>query len=1187
MAANARFESASASSSEPSFSGPYSNGKRGNAGPNLDRSGSFREGAETRMFGSGFAVTRSGSSASTAAGSLPPLSQCLSLEPIQMGERKSDRSVELKRVMGIIAGSTSEDSSSGAAVSSHSKPSSPLAVAAEDLKRLRSSVVDTCNTARGRASKLDERLHKLDKYCDGVNTKKTQRSEMLTNDQAGSLNSKIGTQTYRNPAELVNQRVEDRPKNVLLNKRVRTSVAETRSELRSNGLRKQPVVMAKDRDSVKDNVEESDILEEKVQRLPVGGEGWDKKMKRKRSVGAGCSRPIDNNGDPKRAIQNKADSEPVSQPNDTHPYRLGASNGTGNAHKPDNKSEGSSLSNGSRVRLSPRNELEGPIGGSNKERILTKGNNKCVLNTRDDNYIPSGNLVTKGKATRGNRNGAMVSASSTPSTPRLSGTPESWENVTVTGGSKNPSNAGAVNRKRAMPTGPSSPNMAQWVGQRPQKMSRTRRSNLVSPVSNQEEKPLSSDSCSHSDVSARIASDATNGPVVSKPLKPKLEPVQSPYRLSESEESVVGQTQTVGPSLAIGMKAKSVTVINEESGDGVKRQGRSGRGPLIARASGDKLDNTPIVKPIRTNKPGSEKNGSKSGRPLKKLSDRKGFSRLGHLQNGGSDCTGKSDDDREELLAAANYARNASYLACSSAFWKKIEPIFAPVSSKDKTYLSTQLKEPDIQENFPQFHGRANNVAMNVTHEISVYDTNGSGERNMHVKHQGSESFSGRLDSDKTPKEFIPLFQRVLSALIIDESVNEFEEEENTENIPVQDTFNDSAYDNTFHHDDFGEPRKKARREVEQDTVFQSVHSVKLSFSSNGCTTANTFRSPIVNDSPCDDVAMVGISNNLVNRPQVIHMEGFGIPSFDNHNEQMRLDDKLLLELHSIGLYPELVPKLDDKEDEAIKQEINQLKTRLRQQNYKKKAYLEKICRSFGSSSVGRDLEQLAMDRLVELAYRKLLATRGPSRGAIAKIPKHVALAFGRRTLSRCRKFLKSGVSCFNMAPLRDILFAPPDIELEPPTKYIGFQNPHPDSRISSDEAFAINGPISNRGKKKELLLDDVSTGFGGATGKRAYQGERKMKATGGQIPNQSTRSLHPVQPSLIRESRLERSSVTQESNGGTQDIDPLLDPIDELGVGGPQDLSSLLNFDDEELQDHFSAGLEIPMDDLTELNMF
>lgn len=30
-------------------------------------------------------------------------------------------------------------------------------------------------------------------------------------------------------------------------------------------------------------------------------------------------------------------------------------------------------------------------------------------------------------------------------------------------------------------------------------------------------------------------------------------------------------------------------------------------------------------------------------------------------------------------------------LACSSAFWKKMEPIFAPVSSKDKIYLSQQV----------------------------------------------------------------------------------------------------------------------------------------------------------------------------------------------------------------------------------------------------------------------------------------------------------------------------------------------------------------------------------------------------------------------------------------------------------------------------------------------------------------
>ncbi|KAI3775891.1 hypothetical protein L1987_45648 [Smallanthus sonchifolius] len=301
--ANARFESPSVSSSEPLLSRPYSNGKRGTAGPNLDRSGSLREGMESRMFSSGFVVTRSAGSASVASGNLPTLTQCLSLEPIQIGDRKTDGSVDLKRVMGIIVGSTTEENSSRVAVPAHSKPSSPLFVA-EDLKRLRSSVVDTCNTARGRASKLDEHLHKLDKYCDGVMAKRTQRNESMTNDQAGALNSKNGIQIYRNPTELVNQRVEDRPKNVLLNKHVR-----------------QPVVMAKDRDLIKENGGESDILEEKIQRLPAGGEGWDKKMKRKRSVDMASTRSMDNNGEPKRTVQDKAVSEPALQSNDTHPYR--------------------------------------------------------------------------------------------------------------------------------------------------------------------------------------------------------------------------------------------------------------------------------------------------------------------------------------------------------------------------------------------------------------------------------------------------------------------------------------------------------------------------------------------------------------------------------------------------------------------------------------------------------------------------------------------------------------------------------------------------------------------------------------------------------------------------------------------------------------------------------------------------
>lgn len=39
---------------------------------------------------------------------------------------------------------------------------------------------------------------------------------------------------------------------------------------------------------------------------------------------------------------------------------------------------------------------------------------------------------------------------------------------------------------------------------------------------------------------------------------------------------------------------------------------------------------------------------------------------------------------------------------------------------------------------------------------------------------------------------------------------------------------------------------------------------------------------------------------------------------------------------------------------------------------------------------------------------------------------KHVALAFAKRTLARCRTFEVSGTSCFNEPALRDALFAAP-----------------------------------------------------------------------------------------------------------------------------------------------------------------
>lgn len=70
---------------------------------------------------------------------------------------------------------------------------------------------------------MDERLRKLDNYYEDLTSKKQKRNELTSIDRSSALNLKMGAQVYS-----MNQRVEDRPKNILLNKRVRTSVAESR-----------------------------------------------------------------------------------------------------------------------------------------------------------------------------------------------------------------------------------------------------------------------------------------------------------------------------------------------------------------------------------------------------------------------------------------------------------------------------------------------------------------------------------------------------------------------------------------------------------------------------------------------------------------------------------------------------------------------------------------------------------------------------------------------------------------------------------------------------------------------------------------------------------------------------------------------------------------------------------------------
>lgn len=84
-----------------------------------------------------------------------------------------------------------------------------------------------CLFTRYRIRTLDESIRKLSKYCEAVSLRKQQRNDLLPNEKSVGLNSlKMGTQIHRSSPDLVTQRLEDRTKNVVMNKRVRTSMAD-------------------------------------------------------------------------------------------------------------------------------------------------------------------------------------------------------------------------------------------------------------------------------------------------------------------------------------------------------------------------------------------------------------------------------------------------------------------------------------------------------------------------------------------------------------------------------------------------------------------------------------------------------------------------------------------------------------------------------------------------------------------------------------------------------------------------------------------------------------------------------------------------------------------------------------------------------------------------------------------------
>ncbi|XP_004139580.1 uncharacterized protein LOC101209188 isoform X2 [Cucumis sativus] len=1236
---------------------------------------------------------------------MPSLPQCLPLEPITLGNQKNC-SGELKRALGVSSGNALEDRPFGVV---HLKRQPP--VASKELKHFKDSVQDSSRRARERADMLSESLFKLDKYREAMSSKKRQRSEVSSSERLGGGNlSKVGSQIHRNGHDVVIYRMEDRAKSVGLNKRARSSISDVQPEARFTTMTNNTTFLEKDSD------DGSIRSEEKTRKLLAGGEGLDQKIKKKRSVGAVGYRV--NNGDReiKRATHTKLNSDSKLRSCDAQGHRLKSSSGVNGMNRLDGSSDPTSSDASTISKNEPESGL--PLKGRTYilEQRMLKGNNRS--SNRDDNSAGSPCTVIKAKVSRGPRTGSIVGLDSSPNIHSSSETHQSWESASV---SKTQLTGLSSNPKHAIPTGSSLYPVTQWVGQR-HKNSRSRRSKLLPPVPDHGEIPSPSQDFAASDFGPRT--NMTDGSVLASSVdnntmkfKKEVDNVSSPSGLSESEESGPGDdkvklkdTSSGKFSLSAGdeagssiLPARKNKVLVNEKGDGVRKQGRSGRGSTLVKPDSplvrDKSESPFAEKPLHSMKPISGKIRSKSGRPpSKKLKDRKGSAHVG-LTCRSSDITGESDDDQEELFEAAKSARNANIRACTGPFWHKVNSIFVSVSQADVANLKQQLGlAEELSERLSQMHDMEHeDLGVHITETNCSEEIRGS---NFSKEFILSGSKGGRFDVGRLDKT-VPLYHRVLSALIEEHDCGEYYHQSEGKHTFLQSASDDSHCGSCNLNDYEHRDRDRVESEAESTIDFQiPKNNVFDRFSCDKSAVCNSYCKPSISGfihsgdqwqgdedlSNCD----VGHTSEICSNDSFQLQSGdFNVPSISSNcqYQMMRLNDKLLLELQSIGLYPETLPDLTEGED-LINQEIMEHKRSLYQQIGRKRRNLEKVEQSIkrAKDMEKREVEEVAMDQLVEMAYNKKMGYRGSggSKSTIRRVSKSAARSLMQRTLARCHKFEDTGISCFNEPALQDIIFSTPPQKRDAKTVDFGgcttatnafYESSRqmddrrlgtvsgPSERydsqsdtldkgssnaqaINSSELVSVRGSMMIKQKKREMRIDEVAGSASsrltpGTKGKRSdrerdpnknhplsnffgssldgCQGVRRsrpkprqkgscLSASGARSENQlsevpesltsqsskmgakfsdRTRGIDPALPAnFLVGSTKDADESTGLRNLQLHDLDAMEDLDVSKDLGDHQDLGSWLDIDEDGLQDHDAIGLEIPMDDLSELNM-
>ncbi|XP_075081520.1 uncharacterized protein LOC107807078 isoform X3 [Nicotiana tabacum] len=1223
MSASSKFDLSSSSPDRPL----YASGQRGSYAPaSLDRSGSFRENMENPILSSLPNMTRSTSTVTRT--DAVNFFQCLRFDPKAMvTDHKLNRNIDFKRLTSLALGVPVEDSP---LVSSKGKlfPSP----SAEESRRLKAGLRESCTKARERVKIFTESLSVLNKCFPSIPSRKRSRSDSLANDRhvtlfpsdrsvSGTSIGKMGTQSHCTASsyELEQQKSEERVKTAVPSKRTRTSMADVRPDVRANTPTRSAGNMDRDREILR--LPNGSTIQGEDRTSSIAVEGWEKsRMKKKRSgikpdaTGSIITKPIDGHREPKQGVQPRLPSDSRSRFTDTHGF--------------------------STMKAAAREEFTSPSPASS-----TKLN----------------------PATRAPRSGSGVAPKLSPPVHRAAAAND-WEISQCT--NKLPSAVGAGNRKRNPSTRSSSPPVAQWASQRPQKISRpARRNNFPIVPNNDEISTLDTTSdvlrnerrLSSSSPQQKLKSDVFS-PAVSETEELGAAEVKSKDKSKRSDEvdEKSGNVQKMSTLLLPPRKNKVVS--GQDFGDGIRRQGRSGRGftstrslmPLMA----EKLGNVGTAKQLRTSRHALDKPESKGGRPpTRKLSDRKAYKRQKHAtMDAAADFLVGSDDGHEELLAAASAVTNTAQ-ALSSSFWKQMEPIFRFISEMDTAFLRQQIN-----------HETNLAAAASVTFATDASSLS-SGFGLNEVRGQTNETQSSDLTSEhgvsgKSKPKGISLYQRLLAAIVPEELYCNGKED-----------LNSNVYRSGFEIEMDSESHTSCGQMLYSSETSRYWASNGYSINANGCSVDN------LDYIKADNVTSAFERGNFSSYDQSqngllseqVTMPGFVCSEYQ-YNE-MSIDERLLMEIRCIGIYPDLESDFAETGNEEISAEISKLHEKHHEMVSKKKRMLGKL---LDSATQMRELqekefEQRALDKLVAMAYEKYMSCWGPNahgmKSASGKMAKQAALAFVKRTLDRCQEFEQTRKSCFSEPLYKDMFLSgisrlsdgqtDSNTDGEAGKSYISTSGCSGEARVSAlgaqqspslnqDISFEANLP-SEASRVKRRELEDVlgttigaSSGIGSsllssAKGKRSerdregkgngrealsrngttkigrpassnVKGERKPKTKPKQKTTQLSTSVNGFfgkiseQPKLLGSSIARSSGISATGNDKTGcNLDELEDPIDLSGLqlpemdvlgvpddlgGQGQDIGSWLNIDDDGLQDDDFMGLEIPMDDLSDLNM-